>query len=69
LPAIAQQRQVSLVELVLAKQNNPADLAAYGDEPRERGEKSKARGGRLLTLRRLPILGSVWLVVGHDQFS
>ena len=54
-----QQRQVSVVELVPAEQNNSGDLAADGDEPRERGENAESRGGGLLALRRLPILGDV----------
>ena len=58
-----------MVELVLVEQDNPGDLAANGNDPRERGEKAEARGSGLLGLRRLPILGNVCgrLVVGHDQ--
>ena len=79
LPAIAkiaipsqnadQQRQVSVVELVLVEQDNPGDLAANGNDPRERGEKAEARGSGLLALCCLPILGNVCgrLLVGHDQ--
>src|SRR5205085_4370544 len=64
-----QQRKISVVELVLAEQNDPGDLAADGDDPRDRREQAKPRGGGLLTVRRSPFLGDVgvWgrLVVGH----
>ena len=63
--------KVSVVELVLAEQNDPGDLAADGNDPRERGENAKALGGGLLAVRRTPFLGDVdlcgRLVVGHVQ--
>ena len=62
-----------MVELVLAEQDDPGDLAADGDDPRDRGENAKARRGGLLALRRTPFLGDVglcgWLIVGHVQVS
>ena len=74
LPAIAktaitdqnadQQRQVAVIELVLAKQDDPGDFAADGDDPRDRGENAKARGGGLLAVRRTPFLGDVDLCGG-----
>ena len=79
LPAIAktaitdqeadQQRQVAMVELVLAEHDDPGDFGADGDDPRDRRENAKARGGGLLAVRRTPFLGDVdlfgRLVVGH----
>ena len=66
-----QQRKVAVVELVLTEQDDPGDLAADGNDPRERGENAKALGGRLLAVRRVPFFGDVdfWrrLVVGHVQ--
>ena len=67
-----QQRQVAVVELVLAEQDDPGDFAADGDDPRERGENAEALGGGLLAVRRAPFLGDVdvfgRLVVGHVRF-
>jgi len=56
-----------MVELVLEEEYDPEDLAADGDEPRDRGEQAKPRRRGFVTLGRAPFRGDVdvWLVVGH----
>jgi hypothetical protein len=56
-----QQRKVSMVEFVLAEQDDTGDFAADGDDPGDRGENAKSSGGRLLALCRAPFLGDVYL--------
>jgi hypothetical protein len=66
-----QERQVSVIEPALAKEDNARDLAADCDDPREDGKYAKTFGGSFLTVRSSPFLGHVnfrsRLVLWHVQ--
>jgi hypothetical protein len=68
-----QQPEIPVVERLPVEQDNSSGLAGDGNDPRENRENAQALGGRLLAVRRTPILGDVglcgWLVVGHVHIS